>query len=240
MNFRFQYVFAKHYGLRAIKRLFTYVLVSLIMPISFLFIFSMIAPGYIRLAILGGLLTVSVSSALVILFDAAHLRLQQKVQDLFLATKLKPLDYMLGLTLSELIYGIPSILLYIGIGFAYHIYSLSIIFFITVGIAFLLYFAIASLGFVLSLFPKYLRATWSYSGILTAAMTIFAPLYYPYILLPKPLLYLFLILPSASASVLVQGMYGVAPYFQPAAAIFIAEVIICVIIALALIQKRSE
>lgn len=240
MNLRFQYLFAKHYGLRAIKRLITYVLVSLVMPISFLFIFSLIAPHYLEFAILGGLLAVTVSSALVILFDSAILRLERKWQDLFIATKIGSLDYMLGMMLTELIFGAPGIILYLIIGLAYHIYLSVSLFLLTLCIVLLLYTAVAALGFILSFLPRHTRAVWSYSGILTAIMTVFAPLYYPYILLPKPLLYAFLIFPPASASVLLQGAYGMAPEFQPAAAIFIAEVIICFALGLYFGGRRVD
>ncbi len=239
MNLRFQYVFAKHYGFRAVRRLLTYVLTSLMMPISFLFIFFMISPHYVEFAVLGGLLSVTVSSALIILPDAAHLRLQQKMHDLFIATRLEPLDYMLGLMSTELIFGMPSIILYIVIGLAYHFYTIPLLA-LTLVIVLLLYFAVASLGYILSFLPRHMRALWSYSGILIAIMTVFAPLYYPYMLLPKPILYAFMLLPSASASVLIQGTFGISPVFQSIVIIFLAEVIICFVMAMLLAKQRPE
>ena len=44
--------------------------------------------------------------------DAAFLRIQLRIQDLFVASSITPTDYILGLTLSYIIFSMPGLVLY--------------------------------------------------------------------------------------------------------------------------------
>ena len=133
----------------------------------------------------------------------------------------------MGFVISDLVFALPSILLFIVIGYAYHIFTIMLAL-LTAAVMLMLYFAISFLAFGASFLPNHTRGIWSYTGILTLALTLFPPIYYPYTELPKPLLYFFLILPSGSAAVLLQGAFGFSPMMYASAYAFAAESIICV------------
>lgn len=240
MNLRFVYIFAKIYGFNTIRRVAAYIVSSLLIPLSLLFIFSIVSSGsLIPFAILGGFISIIVSNALITMNDAANLRLQWKFQDLIVATKLTPMSYMFGLMLNNIFFATPGIILYIAIGIIFHLYT-PLLFVIMAAILLLLYIAVSSIAFFASSLPSHTRAVWGYTTIITLILGLFPPIFYPYNLLPKPLLYAFLVLPSTSASILIQNIYGLTPAFPPALYIFIIETVICFFVAMKFIRWRAK
>ncbi len=240
MNFRFVYEFGRIYGFNTIRRVASYIISSLLIPLSLLFILDIVSKGQLLpFAIVGGLTSIVVSNALLTMTDAANLRLQWKIQDLLAATKLGPTSYMFGLMLNNLFFALPGIALYIIIGLAYHLFT-PLLFAAMVVILILLYIAASSIAFFASFFPEHIRAVWGYTQIISLILGLFPPIFYPYTLLPKDLLYVFLILPSTSASILIQNIFGLTPFFQPALYIFPIEVIICFILAAKFVSWRRK
>lgn len=239
MNFRFIYTYAKIYGFRTIRRFLAYIIYSLLIPLSILFIFLMIAPNLLSYAIVGGLIVIVIINALNTLVDVAQLRIQYKTQDLLVATGLTPTSYLLGNMLMELVFASPSVILYIIIGIAYRLYT-PISLLLMFGVLFLLYVAVSSIAFFLSSFPSRNRSVWSYTNIIALMLSLFPPIYYPYTLLPKPVFYLFLLSPSTSAAILIQSLYGLVPSFPPAIYIFVIESIFWFVVAAKFLRWRSK
>lgn len=240
MNLRFVYTFGKIYGFNTIRRVAAYILSSLLIPLSFLFIFSMVSSGdLLPFAILGGLISITVANAVLTMNDSANLRLQWKLQDLITATRLTPASYMSGLMLNNMFFALPGIVLYVIIGIVFQIYT-PLLFVAMFIVLILLYIAVSSLAFFASFFPSHIRAVWGYTSIISLTMGLFPPIFYPYTLLSKPILYAFLLLPSTSASIIIQNIFGLSPLFAPAFYIFPIEVAICLLIAMKLTRWRSK
>ncbi len=240
MNFRFIYTFGKIYGFRTTRRFASYIVYSLLIPLSLLFILGMISSGkLVPLAIVGGLISVFATNGINTLNDAAQLRIQHKFYDLFIATPLTSFEYILGFVISELVFALPSVMLFIVIGYAYHIFTIMLAL-LAAAVMIMLYFAISFIAFSASFLPSHTRGIWSWTGILTLALTLFPPIYYPYTELPRPLLYVFLLLPSGSAAVLLQGAFGFQPMMYAAAYAFVIESFICVAAAMMVLKWKMH
>ena len=111
MNSRFIWRFATTFGLSSIRKAQAYTVAYMIIPLALLFLFSMVGGGkYVPYAILGGVISVTSTGAMYTMSDAAWYRIELKLHDLFIATDVTVLDYMLGVAGSNFIFSVPGIL----------------------------------------------------------------------------------------------------------------------------------
>ena len=81
--------------------------------------------------------------------DAAFLRLQAKIQDLFIATSISSTDYMIGLTLSFLLFTTPGIVLYAALSLLYHLFTIERVLVLVV-VLFLLALSTSAISFIIA------------------------------------------------------------------------------------------
>ena len=82
-----------------------------ISPFSLLFILFIVSNGhYVQFAVAGSLVMALVGYGLSLGQDISLYKLEYKMQDMFVASPVSPLTYMLGLAFSELVYGLPALL----------------------------------------------------------------------------------------------------------------------------------
>jgi hypothetical protein len=90
------------------KRGPSYIIASLTTPLSLLFVVYILTSGaLVKYAIVGGMITLVASIGIQSAGDATFLRLQLRLQDLYVASRVSPTDYMLALTMSFLAFSIP-------------------------------------------------------------------------------------------------------------------------------------
>ncbi len=240
MNLKFSYVFAKFYGLHAAKRVPAYLVSTILLPLSLLFIFSEISHGtLLYFAIIGGFVELLVTNGLNNLTDSAWLRLRNQFKDLMVATGLGPMSYMIGLVLNELFFTLPGLAIYTMIGIAFSLFTVAG-FLIMVGILLLLYVAVSCVAFALSFIPSSQRDIWGYTSMIVVVLTLLPPVYYPYTYLPQQVLYPMLVVPTTSASILIQSALGLSPFYAPALVVFTVEVALCVAAAVFLTRWREK
>lgn len=91
-----------------------------ISPFSLLFILFVVSNGqYVQFAIAGSLVMALVGYGLSLGQDISLYKLEYKMQDVFVASPVTPLTYMLGLALSELLYGLPALLVLVILAVVY-------------------------------------------------------------------------------------------------------------------------
>jgi ABC-2 type transport system permease protein len=79
-----------------------------------LFILFVISDGeYVGIAVAGSLVMTMVAFGLARGEDIAYYKLEHKVQDMFISSPVSQMSYMIGLGLSELLFGLPAIVLLI-------------------------------------------------------------------------------------------------------------------------------
>lgn len=211
MNPKFTFLLAWYYGIRTISRGPSYIVAALSTPLALLFLVYIISGGVlVKYALVGGFIAIVASVALQSSGDAAFFRLQLRIQDLYVASGVTPSDYMMGLTLSYLMFSLPGIMLYAVLGVVYGLFTpVSVIMLILV--LTLLVISTSSISFIISSSIRHIRNIWGIAGILSILMTILPPTYYPYSAIPKVFLYLLSFTPVTPAAVVVQYSFGLSP-----------------------------
>lgn len=211
MNPKFTFLLAWYYGIRTITRGPSYIVAALSTPLALLFLVYIISDGsLVKYALVGGFIAIVASVALQSSGDAAFFRLQLRIQDLYVASGVSPSDYMLGLTLSYLMFSLPGILLYAVLGYIYGLFTPFAILMLIIVLT-LLVIATSSISFIISSSIKHIRNIWGIAGILSVLMTILPPTYYPYHSIGVIYLYILSITPVTPAAVVAQYSFGLSP-----------------------------
>jgi len=225
LNPRFSLAFAWYYGFRTIKRGPSYVIASLSSPLTLLFLIYIISKGeLIKYAVVGGFLGLVASVSFASVADAAFLRIQLRIQDLFVATSISPTDYILGLTLSYIIFSMPGIILYAIIGALIHIFTLESIIALVLLLV-ILTVSTAGLSMTIGGAVNHIRNVWGISAIMSVVLTVLPPTFYPYSYLPKYIIYILAISPTTPAAVLAQGFFGFEPIMYTMIPIMLVEMV---------------
>lgn len=225
MNIKFIAYLTYAYGVSTLSRGPSYIIAELTLPLSLLFMVNVLSGGLlVNFAIIGGFIALLASNSLSSAGDAALWRIQLRIQDLFVTTRITRIDYMLGLTLSYFVGSLPGIALYILIGLAYHIFTL-FSFGVLVLLMLLVTITSMSVSFIIAGMVKHVRNIWGISAILSVVMTLIPPTFYPYVYLPKYALYVLSISPVTPAAVLAQFAFGLEPV-DPTLAVAMAAILV--------------
>ncbi|BBG25437.1 ABC transporter permease [Sulfuracidifex tepidarius] len=192
------------------RRGWIYVLGYLVSPLALLFLIFIISKGsLLDYAIVGGLLSVVAENGLISLSDFAFLRMELHLQDLLVTTGIGPQEYILGLVLSNLIFSLPGLFLYSALAILYHVVNLLGLL-ILLGISALLLVTTSGLGFLIASYLPHVRYSWGISSILPVLFITIPPVFYPYFVLKSWEVMILSIIPTTSASILSQGIAGLA------------------------------
>ena len=199
--------FIKFYGISSIKRGYIYVLSYLVVPFSELFLIYMISRGaFLDFAIIGGLITVVAGNGLTFIGDFAFLRLEVKIQDLLVASEISVNDYVVALMLSNLVYSLPGILVYLVLGFLFKLLNFNVL--PIIAVLLLLLLVTSGIGFFIGSIIPHIRYSWGLASVLSILLTILPPVFYPYYLLPQPVFQIVYFIPTTVASLLIQQLTG--------------------------------
>ena len=175
MNLRFVYIFAKIYGFNTIRRVAAYIVSSLLIPLSLLFIFSIVSSGsLIPFAILGGFISIIVSNALITMSDCRKPQIAMEIPRPYSCNKTHSDVLHVRFDAQQHVFALPGIILYIAIGIIFHLYAPLLFVFMAVILLFL-YIAVSSIAFFASFLPSHTRAVWGYTTIITLILAYFHP-----------------------------------------------------------------
>lgn len=239
MNLKFILYFAWYYGFYIIKRGPSYLIASLSLPLTLLFMVTILSHGaLVSFALIGGFVSIVASNCINGAADAAFFRLQIKIQDLFVPTRITPDDYMMGLTFSYIVFSLPGIILYALLGIYWNIFTpTSAIPIVLILIAVTL--SVSNIAFIIAGLLKHIRNVWGITAVLSIVMTVLPPTFYPYTYLPKAALYVLSISPVTPAAVLLQGFLGLEPVLWNMLLILIAETIVLILLGRRFIRWRE-
>lgn len=239
MNPKFILYFAWYYGFYVITRGPSYLLASLSLPLSLLFMVTIFSHGtLVAFAIAGGPIAIVASNSINGAADAAFFRIQIRIQDLYVATSITSQDYMLALSISYLVFSIPGIALYGILGYLWKLYSVAAVFEVA-GLLVLLTLTISNLAFIIAGLLKHIRNVWGITAILSIIMTVLPPTFYPYTYIPAGALYILTISPVTPAAVLLQGILGLEPMHYIMLYILLAETVILTLLGRRFIRWRE-
>jgi ABC-2 type transport system permease protein len=195
-------------------------LVSIVaQPLSFLFFIWVISRGAdLAYGLMGGMVLTMLSVGTGLQSDLTHYRHDLKFQDVVIASPVEAPVYIAGMALSELVYSLPALGVFLVLFVYYGYASLTSILVLT-GVLLLVWSFGSAFAFTLSTYFQDIRETWAFSPIFSLVLTVLPPVYYPISYLPSWAATLSRFSPTTYAAELVQGSVGLQPLPFDAAAI---------------------
>jgi len=192
-------------------------------PLSFLFFIYVLAPrAELPFGVVGGVLFSCLFTGSGMMNDCAYLRLERQMQQVFITSPLRPISWVLGMALSELVFTIPALVLFLAVLLL--IVPISLLSFLALlGVIFLTWLLASSLGFLLSTFFRTLREIWPIGMVVFTTLSVLPPVFYPLEVIPGPVRWVAYLAPSTFASQLAESAAGL-PVASVAGAPFLSSV----------------
>src|ERR671929_875787 len=154
-----------------------------ISPFSLLFVLFVITNGhYIQFAVAGSLVMALVGYGLSLGQDISFYKTEYKVQDIFVSSPVAPLTYMMGLALSELLFGLPALIVLTSlvVFFGAPLFSLPLL----VATILLIWGAMSAMGFFLSSHMLHMRNATQVISFVNVILSVLPPVFYPIDIVP--------------------------------------------------------
>jgi len=227
-------------GVVAARRNPLWLISNLIPPTSFLILMMLYArPDMLLFALVGGLVMTIASNAIGLMGDTVFYKREVKFQDMMVASPMRPVSYMFGLMLSGLFFSIPGISIFIVLMVYYKILNLgNLLIYLFASLLSLL--SLSGLSFTLATFVKEPRFVWPLSGILSFAISVIPPVYYPSTILPYWVAGISMLIPTSTAAALFHYHSGLIDSLPLPEAILWAILIIETIAFLEISMYRSR
>jgi ABC-2 type transport system permease protein len=198
-------------GLIPIRTQPLYLLNLVASPLSFLFFIWIVSRGAdLAYGVMGGMVLTMLSVGTGLQSDLTHYRHDMKFQDIVVASPVEAPVYVAGMALSELVYSLPALGLFVVLFFYYGYASVSSILILTGALILVWSFATA-FAFTLATYFQDVRETWMFSPIFSLVLTVLPPVYYPISYLPAWAQVAAKLSPTTYAAELVQGAVGLQP-----------------------------
>ena len=148
-------------------------------PMAFLFTLTIASSGaYFQYGIGGGLVLTVLSVGTSLQTDMSHYKQDLKLQDVLVASPVEAPVYVAGMALSELLYSLPGIGVFVGLWLAFGHPSvaggLTLL-----GVLLLVWMFASALGFTLATYFEDVRETFVFSPLISLTMSVLPPVYYP-------------------------------------------------------------
>lgn len=174
-----------------------------ISPFSLLFVLFVVSNGqYVHYAVAGSLVMALVGYGLALGQDISFYKTEYKIQDVFVASPVSPLTYMMGLALSELMFGLPAltVLAVLVMYFGSSLLAIPLL----IATILLLWSSMSAMGFFLSSHMLHMRNATQIISFANVVLAVLPPVFYPAAHLPDAVRYLSYAVPTTHASLLLQ------------------------------------
>ncbi len=188
-----------------------YVLSLLASPLSFLFFIFIVSHGaLIQYGVMGGMILTGLTVGTGLQSDLTHYRHDLKFQDVVVASPVEAPVYVAGMALSELVYSLPALAVFVLIFFLEG-WATPLSVAIVTGVLLLIWGFACALAFTLATYFQDVRETFLFSPLISLGLTVIPPVYYPLGYLPGWAQTAALFSPTTYAAELVQGAVGLVP-----------------------------
>jgi ABC-2 type transport system permease protein len=180
---------------------------SAISPFSLLFVLFIVSNGqYVEFAVSGSLVMALVGYGLALGQDISFYKTEYKIQDVFVASPVKSLTYMTGLALSQILFGLPALLV---LTFLTAYLGTTIIYLpILILTIFLVWGAMSAMGFFLSSHMLHMRNATQIISFVNVILAVLPPVFYSIERLPSELQSVAYAVPTTHASLMLQNIMG--------------------------------
>ena len=184
---------------------------TIVSPLSILLVIVFVSHGTLfGVGIEGGFIMAMFSAGMGLSTDLSHLKNDFKMQEMIVSSPTNWLTYMIGLSLSEIVYVTPAlVVLTILASFGLSLTLAGVLEFVAVLL--MVFIASSSIGFTLSTFSSDIVQSFAFSRLVSTFFSTIPPVYYPITLIPIPFRYLAYLSPTTYAAELLQEIGGYLP-----------------------------
>jgi ABC-2 type transport system permease protein len=169
-----------------------------------------LAPSALAFAIVGAMVYSIFLIGQRLLNEAAYIRIDHKLNELYHASPLSPEAYFLGMSVGMLIAYLPPILLFVVLLEIVQPLS-AFAWLVLVAVLTSVWMSSSALGYVISTLFRDMKTIWPYSSLLTNLFGIVPPVFYSLSAIPGAFRPLALIVPTSGAANLVDMVAGLEP-----------------------------
>ncbi len=177
---------------------------SMVVQVVLLVFVAILAPSYFGIALLGAIVFSAFSLGQRVLNEAAYIRVDHKLNELYLASPLTPEAYFLGIAVGVFLAYLPPVVGLVVIAEAVLRFPV-VTALLLAGLVLAVWLFAASMGYILSTAFHDMRAIWSYASLLYNLFGVLPPVFYPLGLWPAGLRPVALLLPPSAAAALLQN-----------------------------------
>jgi ABC-2 type transport system permease protein len=138
--------------------------------------------------------------------DISFYKNEYKIQDLFVASPVSPITYMVGLAISQILFGLPALLVLLSLATLF--LSSSIFFPLLIITTLLVWGSMSAMGFFLSSHMLHIRNVSQIISFVNVILSILPPIFYSIERLPIELQYVSYFVPTTHASLMIQTTMG--------------------------------
>jgi ABC-2 type transport system permease protein len=181
---------------------------TVLSPLSILLVIVFVSRGSLfGVGIMGGFIMAMFSAGMSMSSDLSHLKNDFKIQDMIVSSPTGWLTYMIGISLSEIVYAIPALIVLAALAtFGLSFTLVETLEFISVLL--LIFITSISIGYTLSTFSSDIVQSFAFTRLISTFFSTIPPVYYPITYIPLPFRYLAYLSPTTYAAELVQGISG--------------------------------
>lgn len=176
-------------------------------PGALLIFVAILAPDLLAVTMIGALVYSMFLIGQRVLNEAAYIRIDHKLNELYHASPLSPEAYFVGIAGGMLVAYLPPSLVVLAILEIVHPLS-AFAWLVLVACLLAVWAASSTIGYVVSTLFKDMKTIWPYSALLTNLFGILPPVFYPLRLVPMEWRSVVLLLPTSAAAVLVNAAAG--------------------------------
>ncbi len=195
-------------GVKPVIRSPLWLIVMLAYPLILVFFIYIFAEYAVSDALIGGLISLVVVSGIAIQADIVWYKVELKFQDMAVASPVSPTVYMVGMAISELVYSSPAIAPFLILMTLRGMISTSGIPMLVLSML-MCWLSALSIGFYLSTHISDIRHIWALESLLTIALSMLPPVYYPIDLLPEWARTVSMCIPTTHAALLAKEAVGI-------------------------------
>jgi len=196
-------------GVLVLRRAPLWVASYLLMPLALLFFFRIHGNvAMMKMALIGGIIMVATSNGISILGDAAWFRIYVKYQDLLVATPIRPVSYVMGLSLSMFVFASPGLALFVALASLAGLMTLEFALALA-ACTIAVWISSSMIGFAISTLFKTLRHVWPMASILSMVLSLLPPIYYPATVFPQGLQWVGALVPTGAAAMILHHVAGI-------------------------------
>ncbi len=178
------------------------ILTSMVVQVVLLIFVSILAPALLGVALVGAIVFSFFALGQRVLNEAAFIRVDHKLNELYLSSPLAPEAYFFGMSLGVLFAYLAPIVVVVVVA-EYVVHFTLVTGLVIFGCATAVWLFSCSLGYFVSTLFRDMRAIWPWASLLYNLFGVLPPVFYPITSAPTGIRWISLFLPPSAATALI-------------------------------------